>query len=93
MINTLALGSLLLAVCGIPQFVKVVREKHCDGLSYGFVFLWWGGELLVTWSLLESGLSNELLINYIPNVGITSVILWYKLFGKRTVSLNSTIQS
>lgn len=81
------IGSLLFAFCGLPQCIKCFREKNSDGLSWGFLFMWLGGELcLLYYTFFNIGLDIPLLMNYTINLLFLTVIFKYKIKPKKYVS-------
>jgi len=58
------IGSLLLAVCGLPQAVKSYREKNSDGISWGFITLWTLGEIFTLIYILNDAFAWPLVCNY-----------------------------
>ena len=83
------LGSLLFAVCGVPQVVKCVHDGNADGVSFWFLFLWWCGEVLYIASvLMQFGWVGWMMFNYFGNLIMVSIILRYYLFPRRIHSAN-----
>lgn len=71
-------GSLLLAFCGLPQAIKSIKEKHSDGISPVFLFMWGAGEVL-TFGYVYDKLDLPLMANYAANIVFVGVIAWYKV--------------
>ena len=71
------LGSICLAICGIPQAWQSYKEKHSEGISWGFILLWTFGELFAL-AYVYDKLDLPLLLNYATNILILVVILYYK---------------
>lgn len=78
------IGSLMLALCGLPQAIKSVREKHSDGLDLLFLILWTLGELFTIVAIAKDA-SNLLYLffNYGFNLFFLSIIWFYKVFPRR----------
>jgi uncharacterized protein with PQ loop repeat len=73
------IGSLLFAVCCIPQVIKVYRTHRTNDLSWMFLFLWFFGEVLSALYLILSGkIILPILFNYVLNF----LQLCYILFAK-----------
>lgn len=73
------LGSFMLAVCAVPQCLEAWRTGHVFGLSWGFLGLWGGGEvLLLIYNALELGLDPWLTLNY----GINLLCICYLCLKK-----------
>lgn len=73
------LGSICLAICGVPQAWMSYREKHSEGISWGFLLLWAFGELFAL-AYVYDKLDLPLLVNYAVNILIVGVILYYKIY-------------
>lgn len=77
--NTLAwLGSILLGCCAIPELYSTVKSKKCS-LSWGFLLLWFFGEVFVLVPVLAKGLGAFLVFNYSLNTIIISILIYYKV--------------
>lgn len=72
------LGSICLAICGIPQAYQSYKDKHSEGISWGFVLLWAFGEIFAL-AYVYDKLDLPLLVNYATNILILAVILYYKI--------------
>lgn len=77
------LGSICLAICGIPQAWQSFKDKHSHGISWGFVLLWAFGEIFAL-AYVYDKLDLPLLLNYATNILILAVILYYKIKPKTT---------
>ena len=75
------LGSICLAICGIPQAWQSFKDKHSHGISWGFVLLWAFGEIFAL-AYVYDKLDLPLLLNYSTNILILAVILYYKIKPK-----------
>ena len=77
-------GSMMLAICELPQVFKCWKEGHADGVSWGFLFLWGGGEVLLliysVFVLAELSLAKvmPLVFNYGLNVVLIGIIVYFK---------------
>jgi uncharacterized protein with PQ loop repeat len=71
------IGSLLLTFCGLPELIRTLKNRRCD-IGWGFLLMWFFGELLCLFYGLDL---NEvpLLINYLSNLVIVSVMLYFKI--------------
>jgi MtN3 and saliva related transmembrane protein len=74
------IGSLALALCGLPQAIKAIRERNSDGISNGFLILWCIGEIFTILYILPLK-DIPLLINYSINLVFVSIIGYFKLKG------------
>lgn len=75
------LGSICLAICGIPQAWLSFKEKHSHGISWAFVLLWAFGEIFAL-AYVYDKLDLPLLLNYSVNILILAVIIYYKVNPK-----------
>lgn len=72
------ISSLLLGVCAIPQGLKTLRTRTARDISWAFLSLWGGGE--VVGIAYAYGLdSTPLLFNYVLNTIIIGYILYVKV--------------
>jgi uncharacterized protein with PQ loop repeat len=76
------IGSILLAFCGLPQAIESYRTKNSDGLTWGFLIMWGVGEIFTIIYILPKW-HWPLIFNYTANLVFISVILYYKLKGKK----------
>jgi len=87
MIETIGwIGSSCLAVCALPQVLKTWRTGKSDDLSWGFLWLWFVGEIFLIIYMILSDISLDeyhfpLYFNYTANI-LMVVYLGYKK-GKR----------
>ena len=77
------LGSIALAICGLPQALQSFKEKNSNGISWGFVLLWAFGELFAL-AYVYNRLDLPLLLNYATNILIVGIILYYKIYPKES---------
>lgn len=76
------IGSIFLAICGLPQCIMSVRQGHSDGISLGFLVLWTLGEIFTLIYILPKA-DIPLLLNYSANI-IFLIIIWkYRLFPRK----------
>ena len=76
-------GSIMFAICALPQALMSVRQGHSEGLAWSFLALWLGGEVATLLYVLDKGDLLPLLVNYGLNLVFLSVILWYRVFPRR----------
>jgi len=74
------LGAVCLALSGLPQAIKTVRTRKADDISFLFLSLWLGGEVLTLAYVLPS-LDFPLMVNYLANILIVGTIMRFKLKG------------
>jgi len=74
------IGSILMAVCALPQLVYTLKTGDTSSLSRGFIAMWWAGELcLLVYLFSRVELDWILILNYAANFGICCVLGWFKL--------------
>lgn len=83
------LGSICLAICGIPQAWQSYKDKHSEGISWSFILLWTFGELFAL-AYVYDKLDLPLFVNYATNILILSVILYYKIRPGKQITENLT---
>jgi len=72
------IGSILLALCGLPQMSQSIKQGHSRGISKSFLFMWGLGELFLIIYIWNGNRDIILLANYLLNVIIILVISFYK---------------
>ena len=72
------IGSICLAICGVPQAWMSYKDKHSHGISWAFLLLWAFGELFAL-AYVYDKLDTPLLLNYSVNILIVGLILYYKI--------------
>jgi len=76
------IGSIMLAVCGLPQAIESYKTKSSEGLTWGFIVLWLFGELF-TFAYILPKMDLPLLINYSANIILLTIIVYFKIFPKK----------
>lgn len=76
------IGAILLALCGVPQAIKSVKDKHSYGISWWFILMWFGGEIFVLIYVVLTSCDWILISNYIMNILLIIIILYYKILPK-----------
>jgi uncharacterized protein with PQ loop repeat len=76
------LGSILLAFCGLPQAIESYKTKSSEGLTWGFIGMWFIGEILTIIYILPQ-MVLPLIFNYTANIIFLSVIIYYKINPKK----------
>lgn len=72
------LGSIFLAICGAPE-AWISFKRGRSELSWGFLLLWYFGEIFVLIPVLLEIQAPYLILNYGLNVLFISIIIYYKL--------------
>ena len=78
------IGSILFAICAVPQAIQSYKQKHSNGISKLFLALWFFGEVFTTVYILPKQ-DYPLLFNYSVNFACILVIGWYRFKPKRVV--------
>ena len=76
------LGSILLAFCGLPQAIESIKTKSSEGLTWGFIGMWFIGEIC-TFVYILPKMDLPLLLNYTANIIFLAIIIFFKLYPKR----------
>ena len=72
-------GAVLFALCAAPQAIYCYKNKSAEGLSWPFLLMWSGGEILTLLYIVFTTADIILLVNYVFNLLCLVVILWYKI--------------
>lgn len=75
-------GALMLSICGLPQAILTLKKKNANGISHGFIQLWFWGEV----GQLIYVINNQqypIIFNCSLNILLVGVIMWYKIFPKK----------
>jgi uncharacterized protein with PQ loop repeat len=75
-------GSILFAICGLPQAIQSIRDGHSRGLNWGFLVCWTGGEIF-TISYVWPKADYPLLANYFANMIFLLIMLRYKIWERK----------
>ena len=76
------IGSILLAFCGLPQAIESIKTKSSEGLTWGFIGMWFIGEICTFIYILPT-LNLPLLFNYTANIIFLAIIIYFKLMPKK----------
>jgi uncharacterized protein with PQ loop repeat len=76
-------GGFFFAACAFPQALQSYRQKHSDGLSWLFLWMWLMGEILTIIYVFPKTDVAPLLTNYFLNIVFLLVIIWFRFFPKR----------
>jgi uncharacterized protein with PQ loop repeat len=76
------LGSILLAFCGLPQAIESYKTKSSHGLTWGFILMWFIGEIC-TFVYIIPKMDLPLLFNYSANIIFLIIITYYKIKPKK----------
>ena len=76
------------AISALPQSIKSVIDGHSKGMSLLTLLFWYFGEVLMLWyTLVKYPNDLILIINYVGNIILLSVILKYKFFPRNNIQL------
>lgn len=78
------IGSVLFAVCGLPQAVECIKKGNAHGMTWSFLILWFLGEVFTLPYIINSG-QLPLLFNYSLNFCFVVIILYYKIKPRKTL--------
>lgn len=76
-------GSMLFALCAVPQAYKSWQDGHSSGLSWTFLIMWFLGEILSFAYIMHKNDVLPLIANYILNFTFLIVIIKYKLYPRK----------
>ncbi len=76
-------GSILFALCAVPQAWQSWKNKHSDGLTWPFLLMWFFGEILTIIYVSQKNDVIPLLTNYYLNIVLLVIIIWYRLFPQK----------
>jgi len=71
------LGSILLAVCGVPELLRTISDGKCH-IGWGMLLCWFFGEVLLAYHIIIKVKDRALLFNYSLNIAIITIMLFYK---------------
>jgi len=84
MINAIGwLGGIFLSICALPQVIKTYQTKKIQDLSWGFIGLWFGGEIFTLFYIVAGDFISR--IYHLPlylNYGLNIVLLFYLIYAK-----------
>lgn len=75
------LGSICLAISGLPQAWMSYKDRHSRGISWSFILLWAFGEIFALGYVWDK-LDLPLITNYVTNILVLAVIMYYKINPK-----------
>jgi len=85
------MGSILFAICALPQVIHTFKTKKTDDLNELFLWLWFLGEILTLCYIFIDDTATKnyhipLYFNYIFNI----LLLFYLIFAKYTYNSKPT---
>ena len=76
------IGSILFAICGLPQALQSFKQGHSNGLTWSFLLMWFFGELFTLIYIIPKQ-DWPLIFNYTMNMGFLLVILKFKIWKRK----------
>ena len=86
------LGSICLALCGVPQAIQSWQDKHSHGISWGMLLLWAFGECFAL-TYVFNKLDMPMVMNYGINIFVVGLMLYFKIYPKKSESPSSEADS
>jgi uncharacterized protein with PQ loop repeat len=82
------IGSVLLAICAVPQVLKTWKTKKADDLSWLFLIFWLLGEALTLSYIIYSDILIKyahypLYLNYMLNIILVFYLVYAKIVYKK----------
>lgn len=71
------IGSAFLAINAVPELIRTINDGRCH-IGWPMLVLWLLGEIFTTIYAISLG-NIPLIMNYVFNLFIVIVMLWYKL--------------
>ena len=71
------IGSSFLAINAVPELIRTINDGRCH-IGWPMLVLWLLGEIFTTVYAISLG-NIPLIMNYVFNLFIVIVMLWYKL--------------
>jgi uncharacterized protein with PQ loop repeat len=75
------IGSILFAVCALPQVIQCVKDGHARGLNPLFLGLWLMGEIFILVYIWPKQ-DWPLLFNYTLNLVFVVIMIRYKIWER-----------
>ena len=77
------MGSILFAICALPQVVHTYKTRKVDDLNELFIWLWFLGEVFTFWYIIVDDINNKiyhipLYFNYLFNL----IMVFYLIYAK-----------
>ena len=72
------IGGILLAFCGLPQAWESWKTKSSAGLTWGFLWMWFLGEIFTVIYVIPKW-HWPLIFNYTANILFLLIIIYYKI--------------
>lgn len=82
------IGSMLLALCGLPQAIKSIRSGTSRGISLLMLLMWFSGEVFGLVYVISLA-SYPLIFNYFLNLVLLLIILKYWFYPRNKEGHNN----
>ncbi|OFX17944.1 MAG: hypothetical protein A2033_15315 [Bacteroidetes bacterium GWA2_31_9] len=84
-------GSIMLSICAIPQVIHTYKTKKAGDLSWGFLWLWFWGEIFTLIYIVYSDMDTKiyhipLYMNYVFNTLLVVYLIYAKKYYKPIIS-------
>jgi uncharacterized protein with PQ loop repeat len=86
------LGAICFAFCALPQAIHAIRFKTANGVTWGLLVLWTLGEIFTLIYVLPKGYL-PLIVNYVANLILLSIIIYYKVLDKKKANKTQGLSS
>lgn len=73
------LGSIMFAICAVPQAYQAWVDGHAHGVNWVFLLLWLFGEIF-TLIYVAPKKHWPLIVNYTANILFILIIVYFKLY-------------
>jgi uncharacterized protein with PQ loop repeat len=73
------MGSIMFALCAIPQAWQSYTDGHSNGVNWLFLILWLSGEIFTLIYVVPKK-HWPLIFNYIANVLFILIIVYFKIY-------------
>ncbi|WP_372642227.1 PQ-loop domain-containing transporter [Ancylomarina sp.] len=85
------MGSILFAICALPQAIHTFKTRKVDDLNELFIWLWFSGEVFTLWYIIIDDITNQiyhipLYFNYVFNL----ILLFYLIYAKYSYNSKPT---
>lgn len=84
------IGSILFAICGLPQAVQCAKNGHSRGLNWFFLLAWLFGEIftiIYVWPKAD----YILLSNYFVNLIFLAIMIRYKIVERDSKKIEAEL--
>lgn len=76
-------GHILFAISALPQAWLSYKQGHSQGISWGLLYMWFGGEAIAIIYGLYENVPMPLMVNYLVNFSCLLVIIRYRKFPRQ----------